>query len=1194
MMPKLLHSGRRIDGKVNAMARMAMAGDRQAARRSGRSAIPAAPSAASHTLQNLHDALGNRGMQRSAAPRPLAISARTSPGTIQRACASSERCDGNGQADELPWIQRKSEGGGAPSRSIASAALGGQGSGHSLDSASRAFMEPRFGRDFGAVRVHADAAASRAAKMLSAEAFTVGGDIYFAEGRYRPNTPSGRRLLAHELTHTVQQDDGTRPTDRRFLTVSHPDDGPEREAERVSRQIADGSSPDAMISSQSAVIQRQPTQDAPPPPATPGDSSAGAPGSVTINFLSIAPWYARAVEDASPAAISVELYGLEAPSLVVREPLTGAFAIQPNLLRPAYRALFDSLTEQHFKADVDRVESILFDSVGLLHWSDLVQVVRDWSRLHDVSRNGGENWFDSFLARLSTDYSYYDYGITTGAKTSFLDQLFAAGGDDVGALFALVSQNSERFGLYRPPDALLRAAGEPPAPVNPALVKRAADLVLERLEGITTSGESGAITSILTGLPAAGQAAVLQEIMGRYDETDWTGLFGRYGERRPVGMLWWLFEDLTSENRRTLADSLVVHGVLQKDGADALVAGRGYLAQVLPYTTDLAVESTQYWADQYERSSGASAALYGLMGGLSVLATPRVIDQTALVLGTAGVGAEFGPVLAARAPTIATGLTVAGVGFAGYQAGVAVGRLIDGRDANGRPLDSAGRASLGLLAISNILFAAAGILSLGAPVVAPETGISRTEPQVTPGAGAAARPINVRLVSFDPESGEMLVAAQDPVSGEYALGRMNVKTGAGQLIGPRGQVAQVENFQLAPTRPALPAPGETQPGLSSPATDALQLPGGAALSPGRATPPALPGGPAPPPALPPGLAPPLALPAGASPPLALPGARFNTLLEILPDPARRFVVTDIERGYQAYVASVRPPRTPAARDEWVRLTRGGPRAELLRWLGPNFPVGEGEPVFLRLADIPRPPTLTDVRLADALAQLEAQPQGLRARYDPTAAAGPMPGEINLGNFNILKGNVGEILALPIRSAIVSNVATKFPGAQVYDGVRMRLPQEGGVPGAALLFGDGVVAETIGRNLIVRGVVEIKTGSAGGQTATVQHFEWSEGRIAVASQLVLADGRTFTYDPDGVIRLPDGTRPPRVIFLLAAERFLIAPPGAENLGAGSSMGIGPRLQRYAHPFTTDEINYVTRLAAERLGAPTPQPAPSPSP
>jgi hypothetical protein len=85
-------------------------------------------------------------------------------------------------------------------------------SGQPLDSASRAFFEPRFGVDFSRVRLHTDAAAVDAANALQARAFTVGSHIVIRPAAYAPETARGRRLLAHELTHVVQQS-GTLPAE---------------------------------------------------------------------------------------------------------------------------------------------------------------------------------------------------------------------------------------------------------------------------------------------------------------------------------------------------------------------------------------------------------------------------------------------------------------------------------------------------------------------------------------------------------------------------------------------------------------------------------------------------------------------------------------------------------------------------------------------------------------------------------------------------------------------------------------------------------------------------------------------------------------------------------------------------------------------------------------------------------------------
>jgi len=79
--------------------------------------------------------------------------------------------------------------------------------GQSLDSATKAFFEPRFGANFGSVRVHSDSTAAESARMVNSLAYTVGDHVAFAHGQYAPGTPAGRGLLAHELTHVVQQRD---------------------------------------------------------------------------------------------------------------------------------------------------------------------------------------------------------------------------------------------------------------------------------------------------------------------------------------------------------------------------------------------------------------------------------------------------------------------------------------------------------------------------------------------------------------------------------------------------------------------------------------------------------------------------------------------------------------------------------------------------------------------------------------------------------------------------------------------------------------------------------------------------------------------------------------------------------------------------------------------------------------------------
>jgi len=80
--------------------------------------------------------------------------------------------------------------------------------GHPLDANTRSFFEPRFGIDFSAVRIHTDTQAAESVRSVNALAYTVGRDVVFNSGQYSPQSDNGKRLLAHELTHIVQQKTG--------------------------------------------------------------------------------------------------------------------------------------------------------------------------------------------------------------------------------------------------------------------------------------------------------------------------------------------------------------------------------------------------------------------------------------------------------------------------------------------------------------------------------------------------------------------------------------------------------------------------------------------------------------------------------------------------------------------------------------------------------------------------------------------------------------------------------------------------------------------------------------------------------------------------------------------------------------------------------------------------------------------------
>ncbi len=110
------------------------------------------------------------------------------------------------QPEEEPLVQAKTEQGSTSAPvNLQSRLDAAKGSGSLLPAGTRSQMENAFGADFGSVRVHTGSDAAGLSKDLNAQAFTHGSDVYFNEGKYRPETTEGRRLLGHELVHVVQQ-----------------------------------------------------------------------------------------------------------------------------------------------------------------------------------------------------------------------------------------------------------------------------------------------------------------------------------------------------------------------------------------------------------------------------------------------------------------------------------------------------------------------------------------------------------------------------------------------------------------------------------------------------------------------------------------------------------------------------------------------------------------------------------------------------------------------------------------------------------------------------------------------------------------------------------------------------------------------------------------------------------------------------
>src|SRR6266498_1033707 len=161
-------------------------------------------------MKPMNDRLQAQTSTKASPPAPSFTPVRTN--TLQRKCACGGTPGPDGECAACKakrlGLQRRAANQAEPATAppIVHEVL--RAPGRPLDTATRAFMEPRFGHDFSGVRVHTDARAAESARAVNALAYTVGRDVVFGTGQYAPGTGEGKGLLAHELTHVVQQSSG--------------------------------------------------------------------------------------------------------------------------------------------------------------------------------------------------------------------------------------------------------------------------------------------------------------------------------------------------------------------------------------------------------------------------------------------------------------------------------------------------------------------------------------------------------------------------------------------------------------------------------------------------------------------------------------------------------------------------------------------------------------------------------------------------------------------------------------------------------------------------------------------------------------------------------------------------------------------------------------------------------------------------
>jgi hypothetical protein len=341
--------------------------------------------------------------------------------------------------------------------------------GELFDTSTRHPLETYFGADLSDVRVHTSRDAGDSARAINAAAYATGRDIYFAPGMYSPGTDRGRRLLAHEVAHVVQQSSGMVPTKiatktRSGTQITATDDPLERLADRDADSFMEKASPaptpgtslrrppasDSSLvqlhpASTSAIQRDQDTNQA-AATATAAQQQTGAvaptqgqdisapqpaPPPFPITIMPKDPDRFVVPETASRADIAERLFGDSTREAAFTFPVTGGVPVVANtpgkavrvtafaaLLEPARNAMQDAL-DGALADDIRSTVSILSQRIiGAGSEEQLSENTLRWSNRNDLLRRDGTNYFVAFLNRLSDIKLTEDHILWTTEKTA--------------------------------------------------------------------------------------------------------------------------------------------------------------------------------------------------------------------------------------------------------------------------------------------------------------------------------------------------------------------------------------------------------------------------------------------------------------------------------------------------------------------------------------------------------------------------------------------------------------------------------------------------------------------------------------------------------------------------------------------------------------------------------------------------------
>lgn len=1175
------------------------------------------------------------------------------------------------QRGTLPGIQRRASAGGDAAGATAAAVDRVVNSpGLALDQTTRDFFEPRFGHDFGHVRIHADSEAAHSARAVAAHAYAVGGHVVFGEGRYAPHSPGGRRLLAHELAHVVQQDgaggsasDPTILRDTDEAAEKAELDKAEEEAARIRYRKAELDRTHAnLVRSLTHGTERSPPDTLIPYATTQAKHYADAVAlNNTESRLALAsllttlhtslvaqeqgaerdtdgslllaekawgasdepqPWTdqrPRSLAEIPPfSAENVAAWQTDAMldsklQSDARAQQTGRSAAKPSsqesappplmpetevpLQKPASAPVWDfmeggrhEVTEQAPTAEekagkgLDGGGKQIRDGLAALGGQTLAGAGVTKTRANaddtpEVAKKKGETslldasaqiWFISnrlyILDRtghlLRSEDVWFDVSAVRGYQAGGVYFLAPI---DVVALnqtfqfepFAVSGHGfakKERAGIYFP--RVLTAY-----------------IPVEELRRSARDKQAG------IGLIVAESFGKKQQSVGDLD-------FGKLADavNRAPGHLEWA---VRAEAARILDDpgSEVLNQLMGVGGS--------YLARLLP----------PVGAAMFMYQALKTAQWLGEVGNIAIFAQ----SEDEIDIAAQAIARKIASFVISEA--ISRGIRVSGKGLVKLKTKV------------GSKGGTAGKPS----AKSETPSKPAEESSKAPPKNA---GEEPKAPGKTPAQEAPAEkqgPIKHPAQDAAKDTAKPKDAADTPRAADAAPAQNNATppqrpkqaTPDVEPTPKPRQPSAAENEAMRAGRERVPdahaagkkaTPDAPHTKTDAPAAAKPDAPAAATVKPDAAA-----AATAKPDASAAQTAKPAAKPAAqsASPPAQPKTPAKHTIDDVLTADRKGIAAGDnalhqrltaeqsesllrLQAAYRKYQDRRAREKVEALPpEEWLRrVTIGEPRKDAENLFGPDYARtgrgGSGPRPGLRIADVPRPQAYDDVRFKSDLASVRDNP-AVWDRLKRLRENGVAGGEVDPGVFQILKGNIAEVLARPLMDSRLAEVKAEYPDARLEFGTRIARVKAGGGHETPVLFSDGlIVSGGKGAPLKLHDTFEVKAGSHGGAEATTQFHEWREGRLSTGDKLVLTDGQSFTIKPNA-------QAPGQVGGMQTATPHLVAARGAEVYGTGSADQVAVPVTdktRHALGQTASEIEYLARVLLEGLPKATPKPKDTP--